>query len=398
MFTVWYFSGSEVPVEEDIPETEEIKIKLPVINYEYERIAVDSFDYEPGFIKRNQPLSTLLGKYNVSPREIHELSEKSKELFDLRDIRYGNPYKVFLGKDSLQQIRYFVYEHTPIDYFAVYFGDTIDLWMGKKKIDTVRSTFTGSIKTSLWNLMKEKQVNPMLAIELSEIYAWSIDFFGLQEGDSIRMIYDEYFVDTVSAGIGQIHGAYFRHMDTDFWAIPFVQDSLQDYFDEEGNSLRKVFLKAPLTFSRISSRFSYSRLHPVLKIRRPHMGVDYAAPTGTPVVAVGDGVIIKKGYSGGSGNMLKIRHNSVYSTAYLHLSRYGKGIQKGSYVKQGDVIGYVGSTGLSTGPHLDFRFYKNGSPIDPLKVEAPPVDPVREENLVRYNSVKERVIESLMSF
>jgi murein DD-endopeptidase MepM/ murein hydrolase activator NlpD len=397
VLVVWHFSGSDIP-EEDIPITEEIEISPPVINYEYEKIPVDSFERQIGFIKRNQPLSTLLNGYGVSARQIHELSVKSEGIFDLRKIRYGNTYKAFLGKDSLRSLEYFVYEHTPLDYFAAYFGDSISLWMGQKEVDTVRSVFSGSIETSLWNLMKEKQVNPMLAVELSEIYAWSIDFFGLQKGDSIRMIYDEYFVDSLTAGIGHIHGAYFRHMDTDFWAIPFVQDSIMDYFDEEGNSLRKAFLKAPLRFSRISSRFSYSRLHPILKIRRPHLGVDYAAPTGTPIVAVGDGVITKKTYSGGAGNMIKIRHNSVYSTAYLHLSRYGKGIRKGGYVKQGDVIGYVGSTGLSTGPHLDFRFYKNGSPIDPLKVEAPPVDPVREENLQRYDSVKVKVIESLKRF
>ena len=240
--------------------------------------------------------------------------------------------------------------------------------------------------------MKEKNANPMLAVELSEIYAWSIDFFGLQKGDSIRVIYDEYFVDSVSVGIGEIKGGYFRHMDSDFWAIPFVQDSIMDYYDEEGESLRKAFLKAPLRFSRISSRFSHSRLHPILKIRRPHRGVDYAAPTDTPIVAIGDGVVTKKSYSRGAGNMIKIKHNSVYSTAYLHLSRYGKGIQNGSYVKQGDVIGYVGSTGLSTGPHLDFRFYKNGSAIDPLKVEAPPVDPVREDNLERYTQVRDSIM------
>lgn len=394
---IWVFFGTKGSVEEDIPETEEIVIAPPVIHYEYDSIMVDSFISEAGYIKRNQPLSSLLGDYGITAKRIYELAQRSEGIFDLRKIRYGHPYKLFFSPDSLYELKYFVYEHSPLDYLAVNFSDSISLWMGRKPIDTVRSFFTGSIETSLWNLMKEKETNPMLAIELSEIYAWSIDFFGLQKGDSIRVIYDEYFVDSVSVGIGEIKGGYFRHMDYDFWAIPFVQDSIMDYYDEEGESLRKEFLKAPLRFSRISSRFSHSRLHPILKIRRPHHGVDYAASTGTPVLAIGDGVVIKKSYTRGGGNMIKIKHNSVYTTAYLHLSRYSKGIQNGTYVKQGDIIGYVGSTGLSTGPHLDFRFYKNGSAIDPLKVEAPPVDPVREENLERYNQVRDSVINIVAS-
>ncbi len=388
----WIFSGTRGSVEEEILETEEIEIAPPVIHYEYDSIMVDSFISESGYIRRNQPLSSLLGDYGISAKRVYELTQRSEGIFDLRKIRYGQPYKLFFSPDSLYELKYFVYEHSPQDYLAVNFSDSISLWKGKKPIDTIRSFFNGSIETSLWNLMKEKDANPMLAVELSEIYAWSIDFFGLQKGDSIRVIYDEYFVDSVSVGIGEIKGGYFRHMDSDFWAIPFVQDSIMDYYDEEGESLRKAFLKAPLRFSRISSRFSHSRLHPVLKIRRPHHGVDYAAPTGTPIVAIGDGVVIKKSYSRGAGNMIKIKHNSVYTTAYLHLSRYGKGIQNGSYVKQGDVIGYVGSTGLSTGPHLDFRFYKNGSAIDPLKVEAPPVDPVREDHLERYTQVRDSIM------
>jgi murein DD-endopeptidase MepM/ murein hydrolase activator NlpD len=235
----------------------------------------------------------------------------------------------------------------------------------------------------------------MLAVELSEIYQWSIDFFGLQEGDKFKVIYDESFVDSNSVGISRIHAAWFYHAGHAFWAIPFEQDSVMSYFDEEGNSLRKAFLKAPLRFSRISSGFSNSRLHPILKIRRPHHGVDYAAPIGTPVQAVGDGQVIAAAYQRGGGNYVKLKHNGVYTTAYLHLSKFGKGIKQGAYVKQGDVIGYVGSTGLSTGPHLDFRFYKHGKAVNPLKVEAPPVEPVHEENLLDYELVKQSMMAAL---
>jgi len=379
--------------KEEVVVVEEIPIPEPKI--EYDRIMVDSLQLLEGRIKRNQPLSILLGQFGVSNSSINEVVIKSKDIFDLRKIRSGQPYLAFYKSDSAHILDYLVYEHSPLEYLVFQFKDSVDVWAGQKQVDTVRSFFAASIQSSLWNSMIDNNANPMLAIELSEIYAWSIDFFGLQEGDSLRVIYDEYFVDTLSIGIGRIHGAYFNHMKADFWAIPFEQDSIMDFYEEDGKSLRKAFLKAPLRFSRISSRFSNSRLHPILKIRRPHHGVDYAAPVGTPVNAIGDGVVIQKEYNGGAGYMLKVKHNSVYTTAYLHLSKYGEGIKIGSYVKQGQVIGYVGTSGLSTGPHLDFRFYKNGAPIDPLKVEAPPVSPVREENMERFNEVKIRVMDEV---
>jgi murein DD-endopeptidase MepM/ murein hydrolase activator NlpD len=268
--------------------------------------------------------------------------------------------------------------------------------MRHEKEITVRIRQTsGVIESSLWNSMLDNDLDPMLAFELSEIYAWTIDFFGLQPGDRFSIDFDEHYVDSIYIGLGSIHGAYFHHANHEFYAIPFMQDGVESFFDQEGNSLRKAFLKAPLRYSRISSRYSNSRLHPVLKIRRPHLGVDYAAPIGTPVLAIGDGKVIKTVYSKGNGNMIKVQHNSVYATAYLHLSRYGEGVKTGVYIKQGDIIGYVGSTGLSTGPHLDFRFYKNGYPVDPLKVEAPPVEPVKQENLMIYDSIRVLTIRKL---
>jgi murein DD-endopeptidase MepM/ murein hydrolase activator NlpD len=232
-----------------------------------------------------------------------------------------------------------------------------------------------------------------LALELSEIYAWTIDFFALQEGDSIRVCYDEQFVDSASIGIGQIYAAHFYHggkWQEAYWLD--ITDSVsgkvlcRGYFDEQGTSLRKAFLKAPLNYKRISSHFSYARKHPVYKIVRPHTGVDYAAPTGTPVVTIGDGTVVEKGYKGQAGNMVKIRHNSTYTTAYLHLSKYAD-IKVGQFVSQGQLIGYVGATGAATGPHLDFRVWKNGTPIDPLKMESPPVEPVPAEYKPQLDSI-----------
>lgn len=338
-----------------------------------------------GLVGNGEALSDLLYPRGVSMAMIQKISELPDTLIDERRIKAGNTYTMFLKqRDSTPA--FFVYEKDALNYVVVSL-DPDSVWArnGQKPVLNRIQYATGTIENSLWESMMESQTDPMLAVELSEIFAWTIDFFGLQEGDRYKVIYEESYVDSLAIGIHLVRGAYFYHNDHEFWAIPFVQNSVRSFFDEDGNSLRKAFLKAPLRFSRISSGFSNSRLHPILKIRRPHHGVDYVAPEGTPVHSVGDGVVTKVGYQkNGGGNYVKIKHNSVYSTTYMHLSRFGKGVHAGLYVQQGDVIGYVGKTGLATGPHLDFRFYKNGSAVNPLRVEAPPVEPVAQENLSSF--------------
>jgi len=246
--------------------------------------------------------------------------------------------------------------------------------------------------------MKSEGLPLQLTNDLSEVFAWTIDFFGLKKGDNFKVIYEELFIDGKPLSSGNIYGAQFNGSGTSVTAIPFIQDDKESFFDPNGISLRKAFLRAPLQFSRISSHFSSARMHPILRIVRPHYGVDYAAPVGTPVHAIGDGRVISATNEGGAGRMVKIQHNSVYATGYLHLSRFGDGISAGKYVKQGDIIGYVGTSGLSTGPHLDFRFYKNGSPVDPLKVEAPSAEPVSEANRNKFEQVKTVTLSLLGTF
>lgn len=366
----------------------------PLIMKEY-GLPVDSFIIITGKIKKNQMLSDLLYDYDVSNQKVNEFILASEGIFNLKKIRYGNPWKLFCSRDSLPEVEYFVYEHTPVEYYLVDFTGPVRVIRQEKEIRIETKETGGVINFSLWMSTKELSLDPMLAIELSEIYAWTIDFFAIQKGDSFKVIYDELYVDTLYTGMGKIHGAWFHHDAKNLYAIPFVQDSVDTYFDQDGNSLRREFLKSPVRYSRIGSKYSHSRMHPILRIRRPHYGVDYSAPVGTPVHAIGDGEVIEMANKSEAGNMVRIRHNSVYSTAYLHLAYYGKGIEVGRRVKQGDVIGYVGSTGLSTGPHLDFRFYKNGYPVDPLKVEAPPVEPIKEENKLLYDSVKTEMIRKL---
>jgi len=382
-------SPAELPVEDIQAEVE----PAPV-NTLY-GIPVDSFSISSGTVRWGQSLADILAPLGVTPQQVYRISLLPDSVLNERKIRPGYKYTFFSTADSTPAA--FVYEKDPLNYVVVRFtGDSIEAVNGTRNVRTQIQTAAGTIESSLWQSMIDADTDPMLAVELSEIFAWSIDFFGIQEGDRYKVIYEESFVDTVSLGPGRILGAWFYHNGTDFWAIPFEQDGVRSFFDENGNSLRKAFLKAPLRYSRISSGFSHSRYHPVLKIRRPHHGVDYAAPTGTPVVTIGDGIVTRVGYQrSGGGNYVKIKHNSVYSTTYMHLSSFGKGIKSGTYVHQGDVIGYVGSTGLATGPHLDFRFYRNGSAVNPLTVEAPPVEPVFSENLGQYAFRKQVVMGAL---
>lgn len=361
-------------------------------------IPVDSFDLITGHIRRNSLLSSILVPHGVTLQEIDLLARNSASVFDIRKMRAGNSYTLLCNRDSAGKAKYMIYEHDPTTIYIFSFNDSLNITPYSKSIKSEIKFASGTIETSLWEAMMRDSLHPSVAIGLSEIFAWSVDFFGIQKGDRFKVIYEELSVDGKSLGAGRIYGAQFTWAGNVINAIPFIQGGSESYFDENGNSLRKAFLKAPLQFSRISSRFSSSRMHPILRIRRPHYGVDYAAPVDTPVHAIGDGRITQAGTENGSGKMVRIQHNSVYSTAYLHLSRFAAGIAPGVYVKQGDIIGYVGSSGLSTGPHLDFRFYRNGSPVDPLKVEAPPVEPVLTENIERFEKSKNVILSLLSTF
>ncbi len=392
LIIIFISANYEVPVT--ITEENEIPIPEYIPKTEY-GIIVDSLKIYRGMIKRNQFLADILLKYNVDYATIDLISKRSKTVFDVRKIRYGNNYSVICSNDSIEKVLYFVYESSPASYVVFDLVDSVHVHTGKKEIVRREKITSGIITSSLWNSMVDNETDPNLANELSEIYAWTIDFFGIQKGDNYKVIYDELFVDDQCVGMGKVLSAVFSHAGKSYYAFYFIQDSVGDYFDEDAGSMMRTFLKAPLRFKRISSRYSYSRLHPILKIRRPHLGMDYAAAYGTPVHAIGDGIITKAGRSGQSGKIVKIKHNGTYSTAYLHLSGYGKGIKKGVRIKQGDIIGYVGSTGLSTGPHLDFRFYRNGKAADPLKVKSPPAKPVDSTYLQEFNLLKDKMMEEL---
>lgn len=361
-------------------------------------IPADSFDVIEGKIKRDSYLSTILLKHGVTMPEIDKVLFNSKDIFDVRKVLPGRNYSILTDRDSMHRARYMIYQHDAATTYVFSFNDSLNITEFRKDISTELKYAKGTINSSLWQAIIDGGMPPALAVEMGNIFAWTVDFFGIEEGDSFKVVYEEKFIEDQSMGLGKILTAQFTHSGQTYTAIPFIQDGHESYFDVDGKSLRKAFLKAPLTFSRISSRYTASRLHPVLKIRRAHFGVDYAAPVGTPVHSVGDGKVLSVTYEGANGRMVKVKHNSTYTTAYLHLSRFGPGITAGKMVKQGDVVGYVGSSGLSTGPHLDFRFYQNGSPVDPLKVIAPPSEPIADSNMVKFAKIKEVHLNLLSTF
>ncbi len=372
-------------------------INLPAYepNMEY-GIVVDSLVIYRDKIKRNQFLADILLKYGVNYSDIDLAARRSKPVFDVRHIRQGNHYSVLCKNDSIEKVQYFIYEESSISYIVFDLRDSIHIHKGLKEVIIHQKHVSGSIASSLWNAIVEADADPNLANELSEIFAWTVDFFGVKKGDAFNVVYEELFVENQKVGLGKVLAASFEHAGENQYAFYFIQDSVGDYFDEKGGSLRRAFLKAPLKFKRISSRYSTSRLHPVLKYRRPHLGVDYAAAVGTPVLTVGDGVVEKMWRTREGGRQIKIKHNGTYSTAYLHLSGYAKGINTGKKVKQGDVIAYVGKSGLVTGPHLDFRFYRNGKAIDPLKVKSPAVQPVDSAYMTAFTKHKDFMISELL--
>lgn len=351
-------------------------------------ICIDSMFVEEGQIQQGQYLSTLFASKGISPRVTEHIARNHKDVFDVSKIRTGNRYYFLNTNDTLERPLFWIYEIDRRNYALFSLTDSLTAWRFQKEMEVRMARTSGMINSSLWNAVIENGGDASLAVHLSDAYAWTIDFFGIQKGDSFDAVYDRQYIDDQPVGMGEVIFCNFVHCGDTIRAIAYEQDGQLGFYNEKGENLRKAFLKAPLNYRRISSTFSNSRYHPVLKIYRPHHGVDYAAPAGTPVSSIGDGVVIKKAYeAGGAGYYLKIKHNATYTTSYMHLKGYAQGIAEGVRVKQGQVIGYVGSTGVSTGPHLDFRVFKDGTPIDPLKLESPPADPIKQSDMEQFLKV-----------
>ncbi|TVQ08908.1 MAG: peptidase M23 [Bacteroidetes bacterium] len=387
-----FFHNDNQLAPEAIQEEEEPEI---VILYDVYGINYENFKVDTGVVRNRQTLGHILAGYELSPRFIDRIVTEMREIFDPRRIRAGNSFQAYLTNDTLESLQYFVYDISAMDYLVFDLSDSLQIIRGEKEVTAVPGAASGVIYSSLWATLAQNNLNPELAIKMSEILAWEVDFYRIHRGDKFKVVYEENFVGEQSVGIGRVDAIYFEHHGREILGFKFEKDTVSGYFGPDGENLRKVFLAAPIKFGRISSGFSASRLHPVLGVRRPHYGTDYAAPTGTPIYAVGDGVVTEARFTSGNGNYVRIRHNSVYDTQYLHMSRFAAGMRPGVRVKQGDVIGYVGQTGLATGPHVCFRFWKNGQQVDHRREEFPSADPLHEDFFDEFHVVRDHFMEIL---
>ena len=379
---------SESEKETEKPKAEVVEITPEVIRdtvFMY-GLDVEEFFVDSGLVQPNQGLTHILPNYGISQTTIFKIANDFDSIFDVRKIKPNHPYYVFSSKDSNKRTKRFIYEKNAIEYVVFNFEDSLNVFVGRKDVEIRAESAGGVITSSLWNAFIDNDLSPALVMEFSKLFAWSIDFFGIQKGDYFKVMYETKYVEGENIGVGNVNAVLFNHMGKDHYVFYYEADTADlGYYTENGESMKRALLSAPLEYSRISSKFSHKRFHPVHKYYRPHHGVDYAAPTGTEVVATGTGKVIYAGWAGDAGRLVKIKHTTGdMVTKYMHLSKFGPGIKKGASVMQGQKIGEVGSTGASTGPHLDYRIFIHGKAVDPLKIDIPSSDPLEDSALVEY--------------
>ena len=348
---------------------------------------LNNYNVKKSKVKNGDSFGSILERNNLYYPQIYNIVQKVKKVYDIRKINIGKPYTILSSKDSLKTPLVFIYQPNKIDYVVVSLTDS--LWAEKKSKAVKIKEFEaeGIITSSLSETMEKQKLSPLLSNELSEIYAWTIDFFRLEKGDNFKIIYSaKYIDDSIYVGLNRIHSAFFEHRGKPFYAIEFETDpkrGIVEYFDENGKNLRRAFLRSPVQFSRVSSRYNLKRRIAYYGYRiRPHKGTDFAAAVGTPIRATASGTVTKSSYTRSNGNYVKIKHNGTYSTQYLHMDK--RGVKVGQFVKQGDYIGTVGMTGNTSGPHVCYRFWKNGRQVDPLKQKLPEAKPISKELKERY--------------
>ena len=377
---LFIFSCTEDDVKEEIKSTPESP-KIVKANFEY-GYDLNEFNVIRDTIRSGNTFGGILDANHVPQAEIFSVVSKIKDSFDVRRVKVGNPYVLLNSKDSIGKTQVFIYEKNKVDFAVIDLRDCVTTYNDKKPITLVEKSARGVITSSLSQTMEEQHLSPNMTDQLATIYAWTIDFFRLQPGDRFKVIYTQkYIYDTIPAGLGEIKAVMFEHRGRPIYAFSFIGDSIMgitDYYDEEANNLRRAFLKAPVKFSRISSRYNLKRRIKYYGNRvRPHKGTDFAAPIGTPILATADGVVTKSERRGGNGKYVKIRHNGTYETQYLHMK--AQNVKKGQHVRQGDVIGWIGMTGNTGGPHVCYRFWKNGKQVDPFKQDLPLSEPLKKK-------------------
>ena len=356
------------------------------IEYKY-GYNIDQYIFEEKKIKSGDTFGDILEGVGIDYPEIYEALQKTKGDVNFKKLQIGKPYTLIFSKDTLRSLKAFVYHPSVEGYSFIQlkdsvFGETIVKPKSYKEMEA-----SGIIDNSLYLTLEEQNMNPLLTYYLSDIYAWTIDFFRLEKGDRFKVIYTESFVDdTISVGISRIKAAYFLHRGNEQYAFEYETDSIKgivEYLDQDAKNLRRAFLQSPIKFGRVSSRYNLSRRIAYYGNRiRPHKGTDFAAPIGTPILSTANGVIVKSSYTRANGRYVTVKHNNTYSTQYLHMQK--SNVRVGQQVEQGDVIGWVGMTGNTSGPHVCYRFWKNGLQVDPFKQKLPEAKPVSESLKKQY--------------
>lgn len=361
---------------------------------------IHDFNIVNDTIKSGDTFGSLLEKQNLNGRQVYDIVAKVKDTFDVRSIRKGKPFTILRSKDKTNKIQVFIYQPDRLNFYVIDFRDSIVVHKKAKPLTFKTRTIAGALNGSLSETLQNLKVDPALASRIAKIYAWSIDFFKLKKGDKFALKFTERYInDTIYDGVDSLKAAFFEYKGKKVYAFPFAPDAntkKQQYFDEEGKTLKNFFLKAPLKFVNITSRYTKNRFHPVQKIWKAHNGTDYAAPSGTPIMTTAAGVVEQAGYTTGNGNFVKVRHDRTYSTQYLHMSRIL--VRRGQRVTQGQVIGKVGSTGLATGPHVCYRFWRNGVQVDALRLKLPtstPMDSKYRQKYMEYMTPLKRELDSV---
>ncbi len=365
-------------------------IVKPTMKYGF---ALDTFQVYEGKIKTGDYFGAILNRYNIDHIKITRLAEASKPVFNINTFRQDKPYTI-LAKDSTQKADYFIYEPDVYSYI-VFDLDSLKASEVERPISYTTRTGKVTVESSLWKAIVDNDMSYAIADKMEDALQWTLDFYRIQKGDEFKLLYDEESIRGEVVGVDMVKAATYKSEGKTYYSIYFDNGKLSGYFDEYGRPMANGFLKSPVKASRISSYYNLNRFHPILKRRRPHYGTDYAAPYGTPIMAVGNGVVTKASYSKGNGNYVKIKHDNTYQTQYLHMQKFAKDIRPGTPVKQGQTIGYVGSTGLATGPHVCFRFWKNNKQVNHLRMSFPPPEPLPKESLEAFFKVRDEYLKLL---
>ena len=346
----------------------------------------NDFNVSNDTIQSGDTFGSIVDQQNLGNQKVYDIIEKVKDSFDVRIMRIGKPFTLFRSKDRNKKLQAFVYQPDKGSYYVIDLRDSVKVYKRTRPVTYKTKTIAGRLNGSLSEAIEKEGVDPSLASKITKIYAWSIDFFKLKRGDKFGITFTERFIDdTIYDGVDSLKAAFFEYKGKTIYAFPFEQNEGSgklEYFDDEGKALKNFFLKAPLKYVNITSRFAKTRFHPVQMIWKAHKGTDYAAPPGTPIMTTASGVVEQTGFTAGNGNFVKVKHDRSYSTQYLHMSKIL--VRRGQRVNQGDVIGKVGSTGLATGPHVCYRFWKNGAQVDALRLKLPNSEPMDKRNLPRF--------------